>query len=201
VTRGRSLLTAAVGSLAIASAPLPARSHPPLGTRVSPALYTMNGRMAARHASSNVVIHAPAIDPDTAARPHFTLTATPRGRPATGRVDLVPAASPFGIAVSREGRIVYDLTLVAADLPDPSTLGSFTTPGLEPVTDLGRVRPGEPLHARADWNKFTIIVSAEAGVPVNPKRWAGPVVLIGRSPSSLMQSFVTHPLYNVPEPD
>jgi hypothetical protein len=121
---------------------------------------------------------------------------------------LVPATSPFGIAVSREGRIVYDLSIVTAGLADPSTLGSYTvyeawltTPRLEPVTDLGPIRPGEPLRARADWNKFTIIVSAEAAAPVNQKRWAGPVVLIGRSPSSLMQSFVTHPLYNIPEPD
>lgn len=133
--------------------------------------------------------------------PRFRLAPTYRAQLANGWVELAPAPSPFGLAVSREGRIVYDLNIVVNDLPTPSSLGSYTTyeawlatPTLEEVRRLGEVKNGTPLRAQADWNKFTVFVTAEAP-PLRPK-WNGAVVLVGRSPSSLMQSFAGHPFYN-----
>jgi hypothetical protein len=66
------------------------------------------------------------------------------------------------------------------------------------VRDLGAIRNDAPLRTRADWNKFTIVVSAE-GTPIRA-RWSGTIVLSGRSPSSLMQSFAGHSFYNTGMP-
>lgn len=140
------------------------------------------------------------------ARPRFRLGATPAGRPASGSVEIVPAPSPFGVAATSDGRLVFDLTITVRDLPPASSFGPYThyeawltTPKLDIVKDLGSISNDGTLHAQADWNKFTIIVSAEA-TPV-PRKWGPAIVLIGRSQSSLMQSFASHPLFSTPEPD
>jgi len=95
---------------------------------------------------------------------------------------------------------------MATDLPPVSGFGDYThyevwltTPKLDVVRDLGPLQNNVTVHAQADWNKFTIIVSAEA-TPAG-RKWGTAVALIGRSPSSLMQSFASHPLFSVPEPD
>jgi hypothetical protein len=146
------------------------------------------------------------MPPDSSGRPRFRLAPTPAGRPASGWVELVPAQSPFGVAATNDGRLVFDLDIVATDLPPVSTLGAYThyevwlaTPKLDIVHDLGPIANGAPVHAQADWNKFTIIVSAESS-PVG-RRWGAAIALIGRSQSSLMQSFASHPLFSTPEPD
>ena len=141
---------------------------------------------------------------DAAAPPGFLLAATPRARPASGWVELIPAPSPFGLDASRDGRIVYDLDITISGLPAPSSFGSYAvyeawiaTPKLDLVRDLGAITIGAPLHAQVDWNKFTVLVSAES-TPIHGK-WGDAIVLIGRSPSSLMQSFAGHPFYKTGE--
>jgi hypothetical protein len=130
--------------------------------------------------------------------------ATARARPASGWVLLVPAPSPFGLAASKDGRIVYDLVISVADLPEPSSFGSYTfytawlaTPKLDVVRNLGKITDGATLRAEVDWNKFTVLVSAESAP--NRARWSDAIVLVGRSPSSLMQSFAGHPFYKTGE--
>ncbi len=136
--------------------------------------------------------------------PRFVLTATPRAQPASGWVQLSPAPAPFGLAVTHDGRFVYDLDIMVTDLPAPSSLGPYTmyeawltTPKLDLIKDLGAISSGVPLRAQADWNKFTVIVSAEAA-PVHA-RWSEAIVLVGRSPSATMQSFAGHPFYKTGE--
>jgi len=157
-------------------------------------------RLAPSHAG-----HPIAID-TAAARPRFRLGSTPAARQASGWVELAPAQSPFGVATTRDGRLVFELEITAADLPAASDLGPYThyeawltTPKLDLIHDLGPIENNRAVHAQADWNKFTIIVSAE-GAPVG-RKWTSAIALIGRSPSSLMQSFASHPLFSVPEPD
>jgi hypothetical protein len=142
----------------------------------------------------------------TAGKPRFHLGSTPAARQASGWVDLAPAPSPFGVATTRDGRLVFDLEITAANLPAASDLGPYThyeawltTPKLDLIHDLGPIENGKTVRAQADWNKFTIIVSAESA-PVG-KKWTPAIALIGRSPSSLMQSFASHPLFSTPEPD
>jgi len=146
------------------------------------------------------------LSADTSGRPKFRLGSTPAARQASGWVELVPAQSPFGVATTRDGRLVFDLDITVTDLPAASDLGPYTryeawltTPKLDLIHDLGSIENGKPIHAQADWNKFTIIVSAEAAAA--PHKWSSAIALIGRSPSSLMQSFASHPLFSTPEPD
>jgi hypothetical protein len=139
-------------------------------------------------------------------RPTFRLGPTPAGRPASGRVEWVPAQSPFGVAATSDGRLVFDLEITATALPPVNNVGDYnhyeawlTTPKLDFIHDLGPVQNNVPVHAQVDWNKFTIIISAESAA--GGRKWGSAIVLIGRSPSSLMQSFANHPLFSVPEPD
>jgi hypothetical protein len=139
-------------------------------------------------------------------RPQFRLAPTPDGRPGSGVVQLVPTQSPFGIAATRDGRLMYDLDIAVSGLPPASALGPYTgyeawvaTPKLDVVRALGPIENGATLKGEADWNKFTVIISAES-TPIGHK-WSKAVALIGRSPSSLMQSFASHPLFSTPEPD
>ena len=139
-------------------------------------------------------------------RPRFRLAPVGPAALASGYVALAPAPSPFGLAVTKEGHITYDLDITVHDLPAPSTLGAFAsyhawlaTPNLDVVKHLGVVANDAALRAQADWNKFTIVVSAEPAA-TSMAHWKGAIVLVGRSPSSLMQSFAGHPFYNTGMP-
>ncbi len=138
-------------------------------------------------------------------RPRFRLAVAGPAALASGWVELAPAQSPFVIGVSKDGHIVYDLDVNVHDLPPAALLGAYTsyhawlaTPNLGVVRSLGPITNDTPLRAKADWNKFTVIVSAEPA-PVGA-HWRGAIVLVGRSPSSLMQSFAGHPFYNTGMP-
>jgi hypothetical protein len=140
-----------------------------------------------------------------APRPRFRLAVVGPAPLASGWVELAPAPSPFGVGVTDDGRIVYELDITVHDLPPAASLGAYATyeawlatPDLALVRRLGTVRNDTPLRARADWNKFTVVVSAEPGAV--GARWRGAVVLSGRSPSSLMQSFAGHSFYNTGMP-
>ncbi len=108
-------------------------------------------------------------------------------------VSLLPPPTPFGAAVTPEGRHRYDAALTARGLPDPSTLGPYsvyvawlTTPLLTPMIKLGEVGNGTSPLGSVDLGKFLILVSAEASADVAERR--GRLVLRGRSPSTRMRS-------------
>src|ERR1044071_7711902 len=68
---------------------------------------------------------------------------------ASGSIALLPAASPFGIAVTADGRTRYKLSATIAGLPDPRSLGDYTvyvawayTVALDSAVKLGQVRNG-----------------------------------------------------------
>ncbi len=133
--------------------------------------------------------------------PRFRLAGTGKAPRAAGWVELTPAMSPFALAVSRDGRIVYDLDITTHDLPPVAWLGDYAgyqawlaSPNLDVVRRLGAIRNDSVLHATADWNKFTVVVTAEPEKV--GEKWSGAIVLVGRSPSSLMRSFADHPFYN-----
>ncbi len=110
---------------------------------------------------------------------------------ASGVVALGRARSPFGIAVTRDGVVVYDLAVTLAGLPRPETLGPYTsfvawvtTPDLTPMVKLGAVTNGSTALGTVALNKFLILISAEASAEVTERR--GKLVLRGTSPSMLM---------------
>lgn len=128
------------------------------------------------------------------------LESTSRVPAAVGRARLVYAASPFGVAVLRDGRARYDVQITAAGLPDPSTLGDFTTyvawqvsTNLKDWTPLGRVENGTVTLGSLELNKFLLVITAESNAAATTR--SGPTVLHGISPSSWLQSFLGHPLF------
>jgi hypothetical protein len=128
------------------------------------------------------------------------LRAGPAVPGASGAARLHFAESPFGIAVTQDGRARYDIRITAAGLPDPASLGPYRAyVAWEVSTDLsawrrlGTVRNGTSTVGPADWNKFLLVIAAEADSA--PAEHAGPTVLHGSSPSTWLQQFLTHPLF------
>ena len=130
----------------------------------------------------------------------IALFGTPKTPHASGEAKLVFAESPFGVAVTPDGRARYDVHITAAGLPEPSSLGSYSayvawavTPDLAQWKRLGVVHEGTSTVGSAAFNKFLLVITAEANPA--PEAHAGPIVLHGTSPSGWLQSFLTHPLF------
>ena len=109
-----------------------------------------------------------------------------------GVVELGQAPSPFGIAVSREGAQVYRARAILSGLPAPASLGPYgayvawlTTPTLYPMVKLVEVMNGTTRLGSVAFNKFIVLITAEASAEVEERR--GRLVLRGQSPSSRMQ--------------
>ena len=129
--------------------------------------------------------------------PLFGTKVTPDAR---GSARLVFADSPFGVAVTADGRHSYDVQLTVSGLPEPSALGAYTayvawavTTDLSQWHRLGQVTNGNSTVGRAEVNKFLLVVTAEASAQVATH--AGPTALHGTSPSGWLQSFLSHPLF------
>ena len=119
---------------------------------------------------------------------------------AQGSARLVSAASPFGVAVTADGHARYDIVLRITGLPAPGSLGAYrsyiawaATPDLTSWTRLGVVSNGSTTVGVAQYNKFLLVITAEAGPEVLTRR--GPTVLHGTSPSGWLQSFLSHPFF------
>ena len=128
------------------------------------------------------------------------LFSTPKAPAAQGGARLVFAASPFGIAVTADGRSRYDVQVRATGLPAPSSLGGYTayvawevTPDLTTWVRLGTITNGTSTVGQADVNKFLFVITAEADSTSTAH--AGPTVLHGTSPSGWLQTFLSHPLF------
>ena len=125
-------------------------------------------------------------------------TATAPG--AHGEARLVYAASPFGIAVTADGRSRYDIRVTADGLPAPSTLGAYTSyVAYAASTDLtewhrlGVISNGTSTVGPVSLNKFLVVITAEADS--SSTAHGGPTILHGTSPSGWLQSFLSHPLF------
>ena len=123
----------------------------------------------------------------------FDLLATAAGRGAGGIVELGRVPGPFGVTVTADGHHVHELTAWITGLPEPGALGPYeayvawaTTPTLDPVVRLGPVGNGRNRLGRLSFNKFLILVTAEASAGATERE--GRLVLRGRSPSSLMEA-------------
>src|SRR5687768_6374600 len=115
------------------------------------------------------------------------LVGTPELQRFNGVAELRPAMSPFTTAVTATGVHRYDVIIKADSLPEPRSLGNFTTfvvwaapPTMRPMQKLGELRAGVVLAAIA-FNRFTIFVTAEADV--NVEEPSGVYVMRGTSPS------------------
>lgn len=111
---------------------------------------------------------------------------------AAGLAWLVPPPSPFGIAVTPAGEQLHDIAFTLQDLPAASELGPYatyvawaTTPQLDPEIRLGEVRNGSTTLGAVPFDRFLILITAEASATA-PVR-AGRLVLRGTSASVRMQ--------------
>ncbi len=144
------------------------------------------------------VLTSPVPDPNAVPAPPWDLRCielfpTVRAASARGVIDIARPPSPFAVSVNVDGYHIHDLTARVEGLPDPSTLGPYTTYVawatplvLDPVIRLAEVREGTTRLGRVDFAKYLIIISAEASADVTER--AGPMVLRGRSPSSRMEA-------------
>lgn len=142
-----------------------------------------------------VLDHATAEVSDLA---RFNLGPAP-GREGCGLAELVGAWSPFGLGVMRSGHLDQELRLVV-DLPPADDEGRYVawvaTPALDRIEALGTVSPGVPFAVPVHWNKIIIVVSREEGPPAaGAPRWSGPVVLLGRSRSALLENLMGHSIF------
>ena len=123
----------------------------------------------------------------------FDLHATAAGRGAVGVVELGRVPGPFGVTVTADGHHVHNLTAWIRGLPQPGELGPYasyvawaTPPTLDPVIRLGPVGNGRNPLGQVSFNKFLILITAEASADATERE--GRLVLRGRSPSSLMEA-------------
>ncbi|MCY3545810.1 MAG: hypothetical protein OXH49_02940 [Gemmatimonadetes bacterium] len=162
-----------------------------------------------------VLTHATAEVSDLA---RFNLGPAP-GREGCGLAELVGAWSPFGLGVMRSGHLDQELRLVV-DLPPleggagppddapsprdgapllptaPRYVAWVATPDLDRIEALGTVTPGVPFAVPVHWNKIMVVVSREAGAPTADQvRWSGPIMLIGRSRSALLENLMGHSIF------
>lgn len=129
------------------------------------------------------------------------LFATPRFAAATGHARLVYAPSPFGIAVTADGRARFDVQVTAAGLPARDSSGAATayvawatSTDLATWKRLGVIRNGTTTVGTVDMNKFLLVITAESD-SATAQQHVGPTVLHGTSPSGWLQTFLSHPMF------
>ncbi len=129
--------------------------------------------------------HTSDADPSLYCLPLFSTANAPG---ASGTAVLQPEPGPFGLAVTRDGRVRSRVVLTLSGLPDPASLGPYrrfaawaTTPDLDPIIPLGSVTNGRTVLGAISLERFIIMVSAERAAHVHTRQ--GPLVLRGSSPS------------------
>ena len=124
----------------------------------------------------------------------MTLLPTARVPGATGSVELRRPVGPFSVAVTPDGRLLYD-AVISTELPPPASLGPYdryvawaATQVLSPIERLGEVPAnGRAAVGQVGFNKFIILVTAEGADAAEAAEPTGPYVLRAQSPSSRMQ--------------
>ncbi|MGH7531280.1 MAG: multicopper oxidase family protein [Gemmatimonadales bacterium] len=116
-----------------------------------------------------------------------------------GAVELRRVPTPFGVAVTDDGRHIWDLRITLSGLaPHQTYVAWVTTPVFDRTIRLGEVRNGT-LHAgRVALNTFVLLISAERSADVAIRE--GRIVLRGMSAAALLRphDFTVLPLRSPP---
>ena len=140
----------------------------------------------------------------------YDIRMAPTGRApgAIGYVTKTFAQSPFGIAVSVDGRYIYEVSLAVKGLRGPPNV-EYTVwvapPNLSPIVRLGVLDEQFELSGQVDFNKFIMFVTAEQPGSWDPDNggkktgnaWAGPILMQGISRSGMMHSAAGHGPFEV----
>ena len=119
-----------------------------------------------------------------------------------GKAKPTPARSPFGLAMTEDGYFIFNIEVEAATLPPIAAFGPayqtyvawITSNDLSKVVRIGAFQAGESVKGTVAMNKYMVIVTAET--KPDGEKWAGPIVLRGRSPSSYLSNFSSEEMFN-----
>lgn len=163
------------------------------------ALAAPAGSAASAVASPRAPTRASA-EPAPAACPDPTVVPLAPTRPEVagyGEVALVMADSPYGVAVSTDGRYRTRLAVRLEGLlprPGATYVVWAATPSLDGVARLGTVESGAAtIDATVEWNQFLVFVTAEASP--GGERWEGPILFTAMSPSGKMHPKAGHGIF------
>jgi len=119
----------------------------------------------------------------------MTLVPVPDLPAASAVVHLRPVPSPFGVAVHADGRPRYRLVATVAGLPDPRSLGDYSTYvawaytlSLDSAMKLGPVTNGVVSLGEIAYPQFRVLITAERSPDVTER--GRRLVLRGTSPSA-----------------
>lgn len=124
------------------------------------------------------------------------LIPTAKAAGASGVMKLFLARSPFGLTLTEDGRVVYDIRLELAQLrrgPDVVYTAWATTPDLSQRKRLGVIGEDLTVTGQADWNRFLVLVTAESSTDL--ETWHGPILLTAISPSGWMQTMAGEEIF------
>lgn len=133
--------------------------------------------------------------------PLYTIDLRPLGASAagSGTARIEPATTPFGMALTPDGHVIYTVQITLTGMPPASAMGGTqyvawaVSPNLDRGDRLGTIAADGTAHGQISMNKFLIIVTAEPAT-VGP-RWSNHVVLRGFSPSTFLQNFANEELF------
>jgi len=131
--------------------------------------------------------------------PYYAIELVPTGRvpgtrQAKGEARVAFARSAFGLAVTSDGRYVYDLRVEFRDLA--SFEGDFVVwlakADLSEVRAIGALDDSRTVASSVDWNKFLVVVTLETDAAQLGAIWQGPIVFRGMSRSGRMHTMAGH---------
>ncbi len=123
---------------------------------------------------------------------------------ARGEAEVRFSPSPFGVALTRDGSYLYDLTIALEGLPTRPGREYrvwVSTPEVDRVRYVGKSAGSGVVAGQVEWNKFLVVVTEEAlgsgvpdlgSLPAEQTRWSGPIVMRGMSRSGKMHSMAGH---------
>jgi len=145
-------------------------------------------------AGAAVPVSASAQQATSAGYYDFALYPTARGGHAAASIRMRTAASPFTLAVTVDGHVIYDIRVEAHRLrPSPQSvyIAWAAPPNLDTVERIGVLDDNLTTTGRVHFNKFIVFVtespSADAATALGD-----PIVLRGTSRSGRMRSIFDH---------
>jgi FtsP/CotA-like multicopper oxidase with cupredoxin domain len=115
-----------------------------------------------------------------------------RDHDARGTAELRPVPTPFGLAMYPDGSPRWNVAFALDSLPEPGSLGAFTTfvawavtPSLNAEVKLGTVAEGLTIRGPVAFDQFLLLITAEPDSTA--VRRGGPLVLRGASASTRLQ--------------
>lgn len=145
----------------------------------------------------------PLVPTEPGAPGYYAVELVPTGRvpgtrTVTGQAVATFPDNAFGLQLGSDGQYVYDLEVIATDLPTPGA-GVYavwlTTPRLDRIAYLGALDATLRLRGRVPWNKFLVVVTLEPAASELSDTWTGPVVMRGMSRSGRMHTMAGHGPY------